>query len=260
MTRELAAGPVHCARASVHTRKRRARAWFWAVQDFPSPGQSTAWILSSRQKQQPGIGPFAPRPLISESPLPPKDAPQLPFGEPKSPERKKRANAGMGTRCPPGPSCLEPSRERVPPTCSRACTLELCTFFGQGSRPKPHPWAQVHFQRIGTKCRERPRVVSPKLPKHLDQSLEAHLHDVKLQGHENISKSLTQKSFLVLLLFWRSKKTRSLHHSAANNITQRKTTRLLLKDTVGGIPFLCVQNACRNQNQNSRRKSLRKRV
>ena len=27
-------------------------------------------------------------------------------------------------------------------------------------------------------------------------------------------------------------------------MTQHKTTRLLLQDTVGGIPLLCVQNAC----------------
>ena len=41
-------------------------------------------------------------------------------------------------------------------------------------------------------------------------------------------------------------------------LPQRKTTRLLLKEAVGGIPFLCVQNACRIQGQNSQRKGLRK--
>ena len=52
----------------------------------------------------------------------------------------------------------------------------------------------------------------------------------------------------------------SLHHSAANKTTQSQKTRLLLKDTVGGIPLLCVQNACGNQGQNSQRKNTCKRA
>ena len=64
---------------------------------------------------------------------------------------------------------------------------------------------------------------------------------VRLQGHEIISTS-SQKSRGVGKLFFCSKKPESLHHSAANKIRQRKTTRLLLKDTVGRDPIsLCAE-------------------
>ena len=54
---------------------------------------------------------------------------------------------------------------------------------------------------------------------------------VILPSHENISKSRQNVDFC----FCSSIKPRSLHHSTANNMTPRKTTRLLLKDTVRGI-------------------------
>ena len=74
------------------------------------------------------------------------------------------------------------------------------------------------------------------------------------------SPSPNGTSMFFLILSWRANEPRSRHHNAANKMPQRKTTRLLFKDAVGGIPSLCVQNARENQDQNNQRKSPRKRV
>ena len=66
-----------------------------------------------------------------------------------------------------------------------------------------------------------------------------------------VHESIHQKSMFVVVvsLLDVPNEPRSLHHSAANKITKRKTMRLLVKDTVGGIQLLCVHNTCGYQDQ-----------
>ena len=55
------------------------------------------------------------------------------------------------------------------------------------------------------------------------------------------SSNNVELCFAVLV---RSNKPQSLHHSAANKMTQHKTTGLLVKETDGGIQPVSVQSAC----------------